>query len=292
MSKGYIKPERLWLRSHPDFSEKWVQQRIAEDPSILGLGDLVLRDQERIHPRAGRLDLLLQEVETKRRYEVELQLGSTDEAHIIRTIEYWDIERKRYPQYDHCAVIVAEDITSRFLNVISLFNGTIPLVAIQMQALRIGENIALVFTTVMDELSRGLVDEDEDAAAAPTDRTYWEKRSSKPILSLADELLQVVKEFDPSLELKYNKFYIGLSREGQPFNFVEFKPQKNVLKLELALLQTDDVDAKIEAAGFDAMDYDTTWKHYRLRLTKSDVSAKAETLRELMKLAYERRAGR
>ena len=48
------------------------------------------------------------------------------ESHIIRTIEYWDIERKRYPQYEHCAVLVAEDITSRFLNVISLFNGTIP----------------------------------------------------------------------------------------------------------------------------------------------------------------------
>jgi predicted transport protein len=250
----------------------------------------VLRDQERIHPRAGRLDLLLQDVETKRRYEVELQLGSTDEAHIIRTIEYWDIERKRYPQYDHCAVIVAEDITSRFLNVISLFNGTIPLIAIQMQALRIGENIALIFTTVMDEMTRGLVDEDEDAAAAPTDRAYWEKRSSKPSMALADELLQVVKEFDASLELKYNKFYIGLSREGQPFNFVEFKPQKNLLKLELALPQTDDLDAKIDEAGFDAMDYDKRWRHYRLRLTKSDVTGKTDQIRELMKLAYERRS--
>jgi hypothetical protein len=199
MSKGYVKPERLWLRAHPEYTEKWVQKLIADDPSILGLGDLVLRDQERLHPRAGRLDLLLQDVETKRRYEVELQLGATDEAHIVRTIEYWDIERKRYPQYDHCAVIVAEDITSRFLNVISLFNGTIPLIAIQMQGLRIGESVTLVFTTVMDELSRGLVDEDEDAAAAPTDRAYWEKRASKGTVALADELLRVLKEFDPSL---------------------------------------------------------------------------------------------
>ena len=30
-----------------------------------------------------------------------------DESHIIRTIEYWDIERRRYPQYEHVAVIVA-----------------------------------------------------------------------------------------------------------------------------------------------------------------------------------------
>ena len=29
-----------------------------------------------------------------RRYEVEIQLGRVDESHIIRTIEYWDIEKK------------------------------------------------------------------------------------------------------------------------------------------------------------------------------------------------------
>src|SRR2546427_7040508 len=112
---AFIRAERISLKLHPELNEKWVQGQIASDPSILGLGDLVLRDKERIQPRAGRLDLLLQDPETLRRYEVELQLGKTDETHIIRTIEYWDIERKRYPQYDHCAVLVAEDITSRFL---------------------------------------------------------------------------------------------------------------------------------------------------------------------------------
>jgi hypothetical protein len=163
MPVNYMRPERLTMKSHPELNERWVQDRIAEDPTILGLGDLVLRDKERAQPRAGRLDLLLQDPETRRRYEVEVQLGATDEAHIIRTIEYWDIERRRYPQYDHCAVLVAEDITSRFLNVVSLFNGSVSLIAIQMQALKMADYTALVFTTVMDELTRGLIDEDEDA---------------------------------------------------------------------------------------------------------------------------------
>src|SRR5207237_308934 len=118
--------------------------RISEDPSILGLGDLLLKDKERMQPHAGRLDLLLQDPDDDRRYEVELQLGRTDESHIIRTIEYWDIERRRYPQYDHCAVIVAEDITSRFLNVISLFNSAVPMIAIQVTALGINDQVALV----------------------------------------------------------------------------------------------------------------------------------------------------
>src|SRR5713226_5545646 len=151
MNKGYTPHERFSLRNHPEFNEKWVQDLIANDPSILGLGDLVLRDKERIQPRAGRLDLLLQDPETNRRYEVEVQLGPTDETHIIRTIEYWDIERKRYPQYDHCAVIVAEEITGRFLNVISLFNGFIPVIALRMQAIAVGDSIGLIFTKVLDE---------------------------------------------------------------------------------------------------------------------------------------------
>jgi predicted transport protein len=281
MAHSYIKPNRIWLKTHPEYSEKWVQNLIAQDPSILGLGDLVLRDQERIHPRAGRLDLLLQDPDTKRRYEVELQLGATDEAHIIRTIEYWDIERKRYPQYDHCAVLVAEDITARFLNVVSLFNGTVPLVAIQMQALQIGENVTLVFSTVMDELSRGLVDEDEDAEAAPTDRSFWESKATKATVALADQLLEIVREFDPSLELKYNKFYIGLSKDGQPFNFVTFRPKKNQIKLEVKIPETDETDAKIDAAGIETLEYNKRWGLYRLRLTKDDIKKNSETLREL-----------
>src|SRR4051812_20131012 len=216
--------------NHPELDERWVQARIAEDPTIVGLGDLVLKDKERIQPRAGRLDLLLQDSETNRRYEVEVQLGRTDESHIIRTIEYWDVERKRYPQYEHCAVLVAEDITSRFLNVIGLFNGTIPLIAIQMQALKVNDDVALIFTTVIDELTRGLVEEDEEVQEV-TDRGYWESRGTKATLAMVDQLLNIIHEFDPMLEPKYNKFYIGLAKNGQPKNFIVFRPRKSTVVL-------------------------------------------------------------
>ena len=289
MSNVYISNERFSLKNHPEFSERWIQDLIATDPAILGLGDLVLRDRERAHPRAGRLDLLLQDPDTKRRYEVELQLGATNESHIIRTIEYWDIERKRYPQYDHCAVLIAEEITSRFLNVVSLFNGTIPLIAIQMQALKIPSGMTLVFTTVLDELTRGLVDEDEDADAAPTDRAYWEQRATKSTVALVDKLLELLKQLDPDLELKYNKFYIGLSKDGQSNNFVTFRPRKSQLNFELKLPQSEETDARIENAGLDTLEYNKRWSLYRLRLTKEDIREKADVLRDLAGLAYERR---
>lgn len=291
MSPGAYSPHStLSLKSHPEYNERWVQNIIAGDPKILGLGDLVLRDRERVQPRAGRLDLLLQDPDTKRRYELELQLGSTDEAHIIRTIEYWDIERKRYPQYDHCAVLIAEDITSRFLNVVALFNGSIPLVAIQMRAIQIQDRVALVFTVVMDELSRGYTDEDEDAEAAPTDRSYWEKRGSKQTVALVDRVLKLLQALDPSLELKYNKFYIGLSKDGQPYNFVAFRPRKNQVNFELKLPQTEEVDALIVDAGLDSLEYNKRWGRYSLRLTEEDIASKEEILSALARTAYERRS--
>ena len=87
----FTKFEKISLKTHAELTERWVQDRIAEAPAILGLGDVIVKDKERIQPRAGRLDLLLQDAELNRRYEVEIQLGSTDESHIIRTIEYWYI---------------------------------------------------------------------------------------------------------------------------------------------------------------------------------------------------------
>ena len=281
----YVKPERIWLKDHADLNEKWVQDRIAEDPSILGLGDLILKDKERIQPRAGRLDLLLQEAESTRRYEVELQLGKTNETHIIRTIEYWDIERKRYPQYEHCAVIIAEDITSRFLNVINLFNGVIPLIAIQMNAIKFGDQVSLVFTIVMDELSLGLVGDDEEVQAI-ADRGYWENRGSKATVAMADDVLGIMRSFDLQLELKYNKFYIGLAKNGQPNNFAIFRPRKNGLNLEVRLKPLDEITEELEQVGLDVMDYDKKWSRYRIRLAKTDIKKHEEFLTKFLKRAY------
>ena len=276
---------KLSLKNHPEFSERWVQDRIAENPQMLGLGDVVLKDKERIQPRAGRLDLLLQDAEASHRYEVEIQLGKTDESHIIRTIEYWDIERKRYPQYEHTAVIVAEEITARFLNVISLFNGTIPLMAIQMSAVQLADTVSLLFTTVLDEARFGLVEEDEEVQEI-TDRAYWESRGSKATVAMADEVLKLVGAFAPSLELKYNKFYIGLATNGMPNNFLIFRPQKLALRVEVRLPQSQEVEASIEAAGLDVMDYDKRWGRYRLRIGKGEVVKFAESLSMLSKQAY------
>lgn len=283
-----MKLESISIKRSERLSEKWVQEQIADDPPILGLGDLILKDKERLQPNAGRLDLLLQDPETLKRYEVEIQLGTTDESHIIRTVEYWDIERKRYPQYEHTAVIIAEEITSRFLNVIQLFNGAIPLIALKMTAYKIGDEYALTFVKVLDELVYGLVDEDEPLAE-PTDRTFWEmKRGSKKTVALTDRLLDLVNEVEPKALLKYNKHYIGLEVNGSPLNFVTFMPRKAHTIMTIKLPQTQETDELLEDAGFETLTYESQWRQYRLRI-ESDVEEKQKTI--LLKLITQSRQG-
>jgi hypothetical protein len=281
------KLEPISLKDSDTLTEKWVQQQVAEDPSMLGIGDLVLRDKERIQPHAGRLDLLLQDPETLKRYEVEIQLGATDESHIIRTIEYWDIERKRYPQYEHAAVIIAEDITARFLNVIQLFNGVIPLVALKMTAYKIGNQVALTFVKVVDERELGLVDEDEPVAEK-VDRTYWESKASKETVAATDNLLRMVNQVEPKAKLNYNKYYIGLEVDGSARNFVTFNPQKSRVVMALKLPpQGEETKDKLEQAGIGIPTYDSQFRRFRVRLDPAGIEKQREILLDLIRQAWQ-----
>ena len=198
--------------------------------------------------------MLLADPDTSTRYEVELQLGATDESHIIRTLEYWDTERRRYPQYDHVAVIVAEEITSRFFNVISLFNGFIPIVAIQMTALHVDEDrVALVFTKVLDHTVLGTEEEDQ---GEPTDRDYWEKGSTPKIMKLVDRIHSMVEQHDSGVELKYNKFYIGLAKNGVTNNYVLMVPQKKKANVHFRIPRADKVTDRIDESGIGTLAYD------------------------------------
>jgi hypothetical protein len=149
--------------------EFWLRDRIYDDPSILGLGDLRPVLKERIQSKGGRLDLLLTDPSDDSMFEVELQLGDTDPSHIIRTIEYWDNEKRRWPNRSHTAVLVAERITNRFYNVVQLLSKAIPIVGIQANIVQAGEVKALHFTTMIDSYQEPEVEEDFQ----PATEKYW-----------------------------------------------------------------------------------------------------------------------
>ena len=275
------------LKSHPEISEAWVQQVLFENPTLLGLGSSVKsRDKERRQTAGGRLDLLLEDEDSDVRYEVEIQLGATDETHIIRTIEYWDIERKRFPGCDHVAVIVAEEITSRFFNVISLFNSAIPLIAIKMTAIENPDgSIGLLFTKVLDLAPSAQLEEDEPSEQ--TDRSYWEKQSSKKVLQNIDHVLGLIQRFEPKAQLSYNKFYLGNWVNGRANNFVVFRPRKNYFILDVKLDRNDDNDELIRKTGCEEIQYMMRLQKYRFYVDEKFSSEVENAFVDILKNAYE-----
>ena len=153
-----------------------------------------------------------------------------------------------------------------------------------MEAFKNGNDYWLNFTTVLNEVSLGLVEEDEIKEV--TDRNYWEKRGTPKTVALADDLLGLINEFASGYELKYNKFYIGLAKDSQSDIFVIFRPKKSNTTMEIRLEQSQEIDKMIEDAELDLMEYDNKWNRYRIRISKQDLIKNKELIASLLKMAF------
>lgn len=274
------------MRESPAFSERWLQEYIEADPSVLGLGDLRVIERERRMPSGGRLDLLLIDLDSGVRYEVELQTGATDGDHIIRTLEYWDLERRRYPHAEHVAVIVAEQVTGRFFNVIGLFNRHIPIIAVQMEAYDLGDDeILLTFATVLDHVA--VSPDDIEAAAAPVfNRQYWDEQTAPEIMDVVDGLFELLREIDDTVTPKYNKHYIGVRTGRSVTNYVAFHPKQQTVRAEIRLPEDAVDDDALAAADLQRLPYRKDWHKLHVKPGYTD---EAETLlRDLFAAARQR----
>lgn len=285
----YTPHQKLSLRKHATLNEAWLHERICEDPSILGLGDVRVLDRERALTGGGRLDLLLLDDENDRRYEVEIQLGATDPSHIIRAIEYWDLERKRYPAYEHIAVIIAEDITSRFLNVLSLMSGSIPMVAIQLDVLQVADHLLLNFVQVLDltELRADDVSE-EDSGGGTVDRAFWDQKAGKALMKVCDDMLTLVRKHAKSpTEVNYLRGYMGLRSNGVVRNalFLSPKPTKKFVNVGFLVDGAADWKARFEAAGVPVQS--KRKNRFLLKLTPDEYEAHMPLIEYAVKAAVE-----
>jgi hypothetical protein len=189
------------------FSESWLQEQIEKDPSVLGLGQLELVKREKSQSSGGRLDFQLTDPEDGSMYEVEVMLGATDETHIIRTIEYWDLEKRRLPQRQHRAVLVAEKITRRFFNVIQLLSLSIPIIAIQVSIIEADGKRMLHFTKILD-----VYEEPDVVTTAPAEGSSEEvwQQEAKWTVECAKALLAIETTVFPGMNLNYLKYYVAL----------------------------------------------------------------------------------
>ena len=149
------------------------------------------------------------------------------------------------------------------MNVIQLFNGNIPIIALQLAAYKMNDGeLALVFTKVLDQISAA---DDEEEEYEPTDRKYWEARATKEQLKLVDSIFEQCEPLS-SFEMKYNKFYIGFTRNGIATNPVIFRPRKSyVYMFFYRIREVEPFGSKLDEAGL-SYDYDARRSYIRVRI--------------------------
>ena len=262
-----------------EFDEKWLQEQIFQNPGSLGLGELEALSKERSQSSGGKLDLLLKDPEDDSMYEVEVMLGETDEKHIIRTIEYWDNERRRWPQRQHFAVLVSESVTRRFFNVIQLLGQSIPIIAIQANLIEANGSRILSFTKVLDVYEEPA---DREELGPPATEEDWRQKSPWT-LETAKTLLDVIKPVWGELNLGYTKSYVSL-RTNQSLGFWLLKLADNKSRLNF---YAD--DEEMEAAGrlLDEVGivHARTRNSVGIRTDQKAILSHAETFKALAQLA-------
>lgn len=227
--------------------EYWLQSQIADNPAILGLGDLELARREKQQSRGGRLDLLLKNPEDDTMYEVEVMLGPTDESHIIRTIEYWDLEKRRWPQRQHFAVLVAESFARRFFNVIQLLGLSIPIVAVQANLRESNGQRSLDFTTILDTYEEP--EEEIPSSNEIYDEAAWLKKSPATV-ACAKAMLATVKTTLSAADLRFFKFGLAIFvGKRNYFNFLHKDGEKSLLKFWIEGANADKARKLLEQEG-------------------------------------------
>lgn len=196
------------------YDEVWLQDQIVANPASLKLGDLEVVMRERVQSSGGRLDILLKDPEDDAMYEVEVMLGDTDETHIIRTIEYWSREKRKWPQRQHYPVLVAETITRRFFDVIQVVSHAIPIIAIQANVVEANGHRMLTFNKIVDSYEEP--EESEPSDNETHDEAYWIEKAPGTN-EAAKALLAIVSSVLDKPEVHYVKNYTSIAVNGKNF---------------------------------------------------------------------------
>jgi len=197
----FVAAQVVSLRADSNFDERWLEKQITEQPVVLGLGNITVLHSQLIHKDGGRLDLLAEDKENQYRYTIELMLGKLDKSHIVRAIDYWLRERARAKgdEWQTVAVIVAEDIrNSRYFNVVRFLTEKMPMVVVEMRALKVGKNLTVTCSTLLDGRDETAEEEIEEPSA-PKDRATWLSKSSPASVEVIDEIGKLLKSIDPGV---------------------------------------------------------------------------------------------
>lgn len=101
-------------------------------------------------------------------------------------------------------------------------------------------------------------------------------------------MFEIIKEIDPLYKIKYNKPYIGLTKDGMPNNFISFVPRKHSLMLVIKLDQSEEIEEELNKPDLEFVGYDVKKHSYKISLDEKGIESEKGLLRKLFKISYDK----
>lgn len=270
-----VRKDDRWL------DERWLQEMIYSNPSILGLGDIKPLDKEKRQSSGGRLDLLFKDLrdDANTMYEVEVMLGETDPSHIIRSIEYWDNEKRKYPQRPHVCVLIAESFERRYFNVVQILSMNIPMIAIQADLLEVDKEYVLTFTKILDIY----VEPQDGDYEVIVNEPWWNNKSGWTV-NTAKDLLGLI-DIDKKA-IRYTQSYISILINGRT-SYMLNKRTQPTSSLWFNVKDEEKAEAIKILFKEDNVDYNyNKYKEFVINVDQQMIQTKASMFQEITRIRY------
>ena len=92
-----------------------------------------------------------------------------------------------------------------------------------------------------------------------------------------DKIYKSLGDIVSGFTLKYNKFYIGLSKDGISRNFLMFRPKKSFLYLVIKSEENNTMIQELENEGLD-ITYNPRWKELKIKFNNFETYNKYKTI--------------
>lgn len=278
--------EEINMRSHSEYNEAWLERQLIPDLSLLGLGSLKILSSQRSQKNGGRLDVIAEDRANESLYVIEFMLGQLDAGHLVRVLDYWLREKQRntHPDWDVIPVVVAEDVRdSRYYNVAQYLSTRLPLVAVEMTALRVGKRLILNCARLLD--GRDQLDAEAPDVESGDPKTEWKEKLTPECLRAILKIETVLRKIDSKLRLNWRQGFVGILAGNKVANFVYLVPKLKFIRMVARLYDESETwGKKLKAAGFELVG--APGKSVRFRMPFSFTGSQAKVIRGVIERAY------
>jgi hypothetical protein len=121
-------------------------------------------------------------------------------------------------------------------------NRSIPIIAIQLNAMKIDDKVVINFTTVLDIYEAQ--EDEENLGGEEVGRPFWEKKAHAKSIAILDVIISIAQKFDPNARLTYNKNHVAIGTTRRNYMWLNPRKSPHICHVEIKLAKDHLEDTK------------------------------------------------